>query len=484
MANSEKLIKKNFSERRNIKKILTRDQIHAIQIISGPKNEDEEGFQIYGSINYKPQPYPSDVDGSQNYTFCKKYPCTKNDSSKKVIPILRETVKNIMNSKKFFLGDIKIGVDTQIQNILFYIHDSIYPQSINKQWTTHFKNNKLISEHKKNINEYQIPQLLIHGYQVNYPSSSIMKLWQDAYDQGIISLESLNEIKKLIPSKIKGKQGINKFFLYCEFIRQLYLLRWTGKEVLLGTKMIGNREISLLGAIKSAIYNDSKTGKSFDHLIKIDMFGPSSNGKLIEYSNLFSFLYKDSKSNKVLSLSHGSPATFSKGNTDTLIHDLSIDMAQYYNEVTDKFKKALKFAKRMFVISLLKKDVKVGIKLIKLFRSDINLLNYINSQIDTIIGVMTDNTYPPMDTIYNQLDILKFDLSRIIELDINQEHFYDVINKIIKGNMLYSEIIDLLTKIKKEFSSIINDNTKSYLKQQKLWPGPYYKKDNLEFVYG
>src|SRR5271154_628034 len=117
MSDSQKFIDKHIFDRRNVDKFVTRDQIKGIQMISGPKGPDDDGFSLYGSYLYRAQPWPSDIDGTQQYTFCKKYPCSRSEAEKKLINLLQEVINKILNSKDFFLGDIKVGVDTEIEQV-------------------------------------------------------------------------------------------------------------------------------------------------------------------------------------------------------------------------------------------------------------------------------------------------------------------------------------------------------------------------------
>jgi hypothetical protein len=523
---------------RNVKAVLSKQQIHGIKVISGPKVEDEgeKGFRVFGSYVYRGQPLPGDIDGTQVYEFGsnKKGGASQEEAVKETIIILKETVKKILNTKDSYLGDIKIGVDPEIERIIIYLIDVINDYAFNEGPITEFIDVTLVSEGfvdelkkikkiaeqmrehlkktKQNVYprekedklfEITIPQLLIHDYTVDYPKDYVSYIWNIAYQKNIISKEDHEEIKNLIPGKLKGKKGLTEFFTYCEFIRQLLILRWNRQEVLEGVKMIGNREISLYEAVDgsrssycpfgtfangdgtcSAILDEKQkyTPSINDHIIKIDMFIVVSD-KILEYSNVFTLLRKDEKG-ELIPMSYGRRWEPSEKGSHKLIRSLSIDMVQYYYETTDKYKKPMKYAKRMFVIALMTLDEKTGEKLVKLFRSDTNLLNYINGQIDLVIAMLTDQENPPMDVLFNQLEEQKFKISTIMDFDIDQNAFYDVINNIVSNKLSKKDMIYALTKIKKHFSEIIGDNVKKYLKKEKLWPGPHFSKQYLAFVYG
>lgn len=547
-----KINKKNVFVSRNVQQVLTKDQLYGIKIISGPSIEGDKKFRVYGSYAYGSQAYPSDIDGTQTYEFCvnKKKGCSIGEVQKITVKILQETVKKIIETPNVYLGDIKIGVDTEITNAIIEIQSKAYKDTIDVQWYEYLEKKNMkdpgigLNEEDK-LTEDQVPQLLINKYTINYPSYEALLIWKKLHDEGIISKESYAEINKLIPGKLKGKEGMEIFFNYCEFIRQLMTLRWTGKEVIQGFKMIGDRKITILEAVESCIEKicdgiekEKKNGRiicvnekgiqvgfsELSHIIKIDMFAIANN-KIWEYSNLFTLVYKDeNKKKKLLSscvksnqdilkddlknasyairtnqkdslkyptedlliLSHGRRiGGVGDEATRIFINSLLTDMLQYYFEVTSKFKKAMKYAKRMYVVALLKDNKDIGLKLANLFNSDINLLNNINSQVDLVQAVLSEHRdKAPIEILYNQLEEQKFRLSTILSMDLCHDAFYEIINKIVKGDMKLDEVIATLKEIKKCFSEIVDKHVKKYLKDQDLWPGPYFNPSQLEFVYG
>ena len=162
--------------------------------------------------------------------------------------------------------------------------------------------------------------------------------------------------------------------------------------------------------------------------------------------------------------------------------------SQYGSEITDKYKKPMKLAKRMFVIAKMKKDKRVGDKLVTLFRSDINLLNYVAGQIDVVISmleyIVEKRKAPNINILYDQLDELKLRVSTIMDIEFDKDAFYDIINEVTKGDMKPKDMIDVLKPLKKHLLEIVGDYTKKYLKSNKLWPGPYFDTKNLIFMYG
>jgi hypothetical protein len=499
--------KPSVLQRRNVRRVLTKDQLRGIKLVTLQKSPDEDSVMIYGSQLYQAQSHPSDLDLTQIFTICKEFGCNANTARSKIAIIIKEIVLQILNSNFAFLGDLKIGVDTEIEKIIWKIQNEIYPKHISQQYLDFLKKKKkkltIRYSHEK-LDENEVPQLLVNNQTVNYPKNDILKLWKNAYENGIINKDDFKKIEDLIPGKIKGKDGLAKFFTYLEFIRNLYLLRWTGNEVIVGVKYVNNREITLLKAIDSAVfrtcdhdeefYGESseqckniKTGKLRNvdlilHLIKIDMFA-ITDGKYYEYSNLLTLWYTDDKKYKS-AISLGSFGAYTESTKNKLISRLLTDSASYYYEITKKYKKAMKYAKRMFVISLLKNDEKVANKIAKLFKSDINLLNSINSQLDVVISVLINFKNAPIEIAYEQLDQQKFRMSTITEFDINREDFYKIINEIISGKLERKDIIDILIKLKKHYSEMIDEKVKSFMKKENLWPGPYFSTTDLEFIYG
>jgi len=185
------VIKKTIFESRNVNKVLSQKQIKAIEVITGPKTEDDDGYHVYGSTLYRAQNWPSDTDGIQNYTFCKKYGCDRKSAEKMGVKIIQEIVTKIINGKGTYLGDIKIGVDTEIEDTIEEIQDITQDgnKKILKQWNELLSKNKKEYELSKKINyignashtkldEAIIPQLLIHGYEVDYPYNDVLNIWK------------------------------------------------------------------------------------------------------------------------------------------------------------------------------------------------------------------------------------------------------------------------------------------------------------------
>jgi hypothetical protein len=93
------VIKKTIFESRNINKVLSQKQIKAIEVITGPKTDDDEGYHVYGSTIYRGQPWPSDTDGIQTYTLCKRYGCERKSAERMAASIIKDIVKKIINGK-------------------------------------------------------------------------------------------------------------------------------------------------------------------------------------------------------------------------------------------------------------------------------------------------------------------------------------------------------------------------------------------------
>jgi len=505
-----KPIKKNVFKKREVNKVLTGDQIRGIEMITGPKIEDyESGYQIYGSYKYKSQQYPSDIDLSQIYEFFKndKRGRTREEATNLIVKIIQETVRKISSTRDMYLGDVKIGIDKVIhEDIIVEQQDFVYEEiGIYKMWNDYLKKNKMKEEtdfkYYYYMREKAIPQLLINGYEINYPREKIIKLWKKVYDDGKISRDTYERIKEVVPTKLKGKSGIEKVFRYFEETRQALILRWTESEVMEGVKLVGNREITIHEAVNSAISiycinrfdgdrgtdgECSKNGTTIQvsHLIKIDMFA-IVNGKIQEFSNTFSLRYRSkTRPNQMTNLTLSFEEDFEGDKSEDTRRSLLVDLTSYYYEISSKHKNMMKFAKREFVLAMLDDNKDIGVKLTKLFKSDINLLNYVYNQISVVVSILETRDDAPIDVIMRQLEALKFEISRITDLNVNESAFYELIDKIIKGDMTKDSVIEVLKELKEHVLKKINKEVQKYLKSVNLYPGPYVDKKYVEFVYG
>jgi hypothetical protein len=240
--------------------------------------------------------------------------------------------------------------------------------------------------------------------------------------------------------------------------------RWTGKELLNGYKILPiNRKILLEDAIYLSTYYNNLYKKENGFVIKIDIYRDIGN-KILEYGNLINFYYNDGQNLR-------KDLTY-KGYLDTTFQSISSELTNYLYQITPKYNNFIKYTKRLYVLARINKDMNTIKQLTNFFHTDINFLNGINNEIKLIITMLKTYKNAPMNTIYKQLDNLKFNISSIIYVNIDHQKLYYIINDIIEKQKKYNneKIVEILEDLSDYLDQIVNDKTKEYLINNKLLP--------------
>lgn len=218
------------------KKSFNKDILRAVKVLS----IDPDMSQVFGSANYKMQPYPGDVDTSEVVEFNGNM----NDAINYLEIELKKIVKNIFDIDGYYITEIKAGLD----------------------------------------NDFDILDVgkLVKGKIIGYDPLTIIKALKSLYDYKLLTLKELDEFLSFVVPNIK-KEHFEELY---NMARNKLILRWSAAEFLRGYKiMYPNRRISLNEALHS------KT------MVKIDMLAPINN-KYIEVTNFYILQYID-KNGKV-----------------------------------------------------------------------------------------------------------------------------------------------------------------------------------------
>lgn len=228
-------------------------------------------------------------------------------------------------------------------------------------------------------------------------------------------------------------------------LRKFYILRWSLNELIRGFKIIKGKVFRLEDAI------------THPSVVKLDLYAPM-NDRYNEITNFLVLTYKDTQGNI-----HPINITL-KDRTETLVDDI-------IKYSSDEYRDNLKYAKRLWVLSVLKQNKSIYEKLNPLFSGDISLLNQICSEIEVIISILTRIPDPPMNIILKQIDEFKSRVNSIIDVNISETRFYNLIDTMIQiyndtGNK--SDLTGPLQLIYDHFKRIIEVDTEIYLKKHKL----------------
>jgi hypothetical protein len=371
-----------------------------------------EHSKIYGSYSYASQPYPGDIDVIEELSEC----CDKETAIKKLTVKLQNLLRKISTNKESFIGDIKSGVDSDIFQL------AQIQKAYEKSKPT--KNNKDM-----------------------FRKTMISKL-NELLHKGYMQREDINVIENLLKSKLSYADREALF----NSIRSKFILRWTPDEIFKGFKKLpGNRIKFLSDAVQEK-----------DSITKYDLwhYFPSVN-KYLEMTNLFVLIYYDKNGHKEVI-----------NTTQDLINDLKLEVTKYYN--SQIFFKPFKMAKRIYVLSRLFKDRNTALKLVELFRSDLGILNQINSELETVNLMLKniDEKVLPLKQLKMQLDAVKQKIAIVINVEIDSQMIYKDIDKIVHENIRPEQIGQILDHIHDYLKKIINKETLKYLKKVKLFPPP------------
>jgi len=258
---------------------------------------------------------------------------------------------------------------------------------------------------------------------------------------------------ELIPDNKKKKLlnllNDNKLKEYLEEVRILYTIRWELKEIQKGEKKIaGGKTIKL----SNAIVDNSD--------VKIDLIG-EVDGNFKEISNYFYINMKDEKGN----------ITNLTKKPQNRIKSLDKDIEKYGG---GEKRNSLKFAKRLWLKSILLKRNKIVNKLNPLFSGDPALMNQVKSEMDALLILF--NKYKlnkkTLLIIHSQIDSFKSRLS-YVKTDLNKvyimlDEVLGKIDEILSNSCDYKVctklIVKNIVKISKDLSLEIEKESADFLK--------------------
>lgn len=193
---------------------------------------------LYGSFNYKSNPYWGDIDIIELVNL-------DNDNSSQISSVavkIRKIVENIKKIKNTYFADFKCGLDKR------YVID------IGK---------------------------VVNGYVVNFDHISVSNKIEELYNDDLISFTEYEEINAYITPHISYEDysAIN------DILRNYYILRWSADEILKGYKILNN-DVKYL-------FTDALKDKT---MVKIDIWSYVDN-KYVEITNYFVLQYIDDNGN-------------------------------------------------------------------------------------------------------------------------------------------------------------------------------------------
>lgn len=373
----------------------------------------------FGSATYQIQKYPSDLDTHEVIEI----KGTRDDAVKFMKKKFLELVDRVYKNKDCFVGETKVGKDDIFEKLNYGYLENGYIRKY---------------DYKKVLN------------QINF-----------LYDNKIINDNTYKEFIELLkPNDIINVDDFDKL---AEYVRNKITLRWNYDDVKRGFKLLDNdRKITLDKAINDEI------------MFKIDIQCPIGE-KYIEISNFFICIYNDENNNYYyLNLPSNYTESFGIGMREE-IEDLFFNK-QFFNP--------LKMVKRMFSLSRFEGNEKMVNKLKDLVISEAILLGQIKSEIDTITLVL-DNAKgkPPINFFKNQIDNFKPRISHIVNINIDKDKLYNLIDEIYKEKSI-DKIKSKLKEIKEHIVLLSYDYLIKELKKKDMIPlDPYFLPEKMKYNY-
>jgi hypothetical protein len=400
------VLKFNFKDATKVRKYdtLPNEVKRAIRVIS----INHDNIILFGSFIYKSQLYPADIDLTESDVHC----CDRDENVKYFVSKLQEVVKRIICSDDdYYLGDIKAGLD------------ELY---------------------KINIGELKYSKLGVPRL-IGYDAKRIRGRLQELHILGYLTDDEVNELYNLANDNITQGQFET---LYAK-LREKWLLRWTGDEILKGVKLLSNhRKKKLSDAIQE------------DTLTKIDMWH-NILGKFLEITDVYSF-YSRNQNGKMETLNFANKPS-------NLTKQLREEIQKYAFSKNDF--KPFKMVKRMWSLARIEGDESIVQILTPFMQSDIGRLNQISSEIETIISILETVKDPPIEEILTQIDGFKWRFNNIYNTKWNEEATDKAIDRILLSNDT-NFMISELKQIQDYLKHLVKDETLLFLKSNKLYPPP------------
>jgi len=451
---------------------------------------NNKNIEIVGSFSYPIQKYWSDID------LMEKVYITTNINTYNNIPFFDEIAKKITNlvykieqNPNYHIVDIKMGFNEGLLQLidLGYTDDfgnskGFNRKKINDRLKFLYNNkvldkpllskiNKTIDDNlndidkldellyepeegkeiiptsEKDIDKYNPTYIgyLNNGKILDYNYNLIKGNIKYLYDNKSITKEQYNDINKLFFQN----PNVSQWEELNEYLRNLLTLRWTPKDLYNGYIEYGKDNFFSLSKDDAVVF----TG---DNIIKIDIIGYVDN-RYIEVSNFLVFYSKDKKTGKI------EEWNISKDYFNNFEENIKFEIEKFFYSPT--FYKPIKGIKRIFSLCKFINDKKTLDSLKPIIDSDYSLLSQINSNIDTLISLIEKVKNIDYDKIFNQIDYFKQLLYHVIDVKIDKNKLFDIIDRIIsfQKEPNNNKIIELLDSIKKYINDVLTINIINFL---------------------
>ena len=330
---------------------------------------------------------------------------------------LQEIIRNVFKRKDVFLGDIKAGWDR-----IFKLK--------------HIGKLKFDAKGKFKV--------------IDYNATKLKAELSDLLKRKLLTKKEFIDMIKYVTPKQTQLEHETLFNL----LRDKWLLRWSGNEILKGIKLLpGGRSITLKQAL------DDPT------LTKIDMW-LFLFGRWIEATNIYILYYVD-EDGKIELLNYTKEPV-------ELLNELKREVEKFaFRKLNDK---PLKMLKRIRTLARFLKDNEMMKKITPFMQSDVARISQITTDLTVISDILKNAEVAPLETLLLQLDYVKDQIANIFELDIKKDLLYKAIDNLTRKKKDTPQnrniIINELSIIVDFLNAKGDETTKKWLKKNNLFPPP------------
>lgn len=366
----------------------------------------------FGSISYKAQKYPGDLDIIEVFKVC----CTREKAIKRMAEELRRINKDIMSKRRHtqrvYFGELKAGLDTRYMfNIGRYVEDYRTKQS----------------------------------HLVDYDRDLINVRLNLLLEADLLDLKDYNAMMKVVKVR-PTKEEHEKLH---KLLRAHFILRWSDEEISRGFKKLpGGLKMTLEEALQYKTY------------IKLDIW-TLIGGRFMEVTNFYNLVATDKDGNE---------KSINLGEDLDIPKSLKQEVAKYAFSILDF--KPFKMAKRMWALARLINDKKTFLQLTPLINSDASLINQIVAEMEVIVNILSRTKGIPKAHIISQLNQFKFRLATVTQIQLDNEGINSMLDEEIGKAFNKRRMINLLETIMDDLKNRVKNYALYFLEQRHLFPPP------------
>ena len=402
-------------------------------------NVDDNMIKIIGSYVQKIQPFASDIDSSAKFIMLNE---PINDMIDIFIKKLQDNINKIKVSDIVHFSDFKAGYDLRYYPSNYFIE--IYDEN------TLFKSKKLEIPKEKTFEQTQILGELREGKVYDYNYKKMRNLIDDLNKNRLLEKEDYEILNK---NALKSINAGNMEIIY-NTLKKYFTLKWTIDELIAGQKILFDGTIMTL---KDALLQQNSKG----NVIKFDVVS-FINNRWVEITCNY-YIEQINSHGVVFPYNIPSPDV-----TDD-IRELKKEIT-FINFMPNRYN-PLKLAKRLWSYAKMNNDKQLLHVIYPLLVSNTALVGQINAEIEMILLILEHIKFNDImfKQIKYQINYWKYRLDHNVELKLNYEILFELIDLIYKSNNV-NNVIEMLNKIYDMNKPLVDDSALYYLKKHKIYP--------------